>query len=542
MVDIYAHPGESLAIGRRGENDARRVAFDLAAWRGDYGEGTVQLLHQRAGDESPYPCALTVEGDTAYWLIRAADVDKAGWGSAQLHYYVGDTLAKSAIWRTVTADALSDPSEPPEDPARAWFAAIREQIGNLDELTTEAKDNLVAAINEAAKTGSGFGSVSMRVSGGYIQYSADGGASWDNLIATADLRGAKGDPGTDGTDGKDGITPHIGDNGNWYLGGTDTGKPSRGATGPAGADGKAGGQGPKGDIGEPGPKGPKGDPGTDGTDGKDGITPHIGDNGNWYLGGTDTGKPSRGATGPAGADGKDGGQGPKGDPGATPNLQIGTVTTLEAGEAASASISGTPEEPRLNLGIPKGAQGEAGSGGGADLSLGLAGVSKWQSPIIKAVDSDGKPTEWEAAALAKADGSNVPTDARDTWRTRIAALPGMKVYGKADANGKIMAYTDAACTQAATYTVALGLQEYGNALLIYDHKTYQCVGFSEYPPIPGAFIVAHFSRSEIVTTDNTSVYHVEHAVLDIMGYLSGTIDAPIKITAGDIPLTNITTT
>lgn len=481
MVDIYAHPGESLAIGRRGENNARRVVFDLAAWRGDYGEGTVQLLHQRAGDESPYPCALTVKGDTAYWLIRAADVDKAGWGSAQLHYYVGDTLAKSAIWRTVTADALSDPSEPPEDPARAWFAAIREQIGNLDELTTEAKDNLVAAINEAAKTGSGSGSVSMRVDNGYIQYSTDGEASWDNLIATADLRGAKGDPGTDGKDG------------------------------------------------------------TDGTDGKDGITPHIGDNGNWYLGGTDTGKPSRGAAGPAGADGKDGGQGPKGDTGATPNLQIGTVTTLEAGEDASASISGTSEEPRLNLGIPKGPQGEAGSGGGADLSLGLAGASKGQSPIIKAVDSDGKPTEWEAAALAKADGSNVPTSAMDTWRARIAALPGMKVYGKADANGKIMAYTDAACTQDANFSLAMGLNDLGNALLIYNHKTYQCVGFSESQNIPGAFIVAHFSRSEIVTTDNTSVYHVEHAVLDITDYLSGTIDAPIKITAGDIPLTNITT-
>lgn len=421
MVDIYAHPGESLAIGRRGENDARRVVFDLAAWRGDYGEGTVQLLHQRAGDESPYPCALTVEGDTAYWLIRAADVSKAGWGSAQLHYYVGDTLAKSAIWRTVTADALSDPSEPPEDPARAWFAAILEQIGNLDELITEAKDNLVAAINEAAKTSSGAGSVSMRVSGGYIQYSADGGASWDNLIATADLQGAKGDPG------------------------------------------------------------------------------------------------------------------------ATPNLQIGTVTTLEAGEDASASISGTPEEPRLNLGIPKGAQGEAGSGGGADLSLGLAGASKGQSPIIKAVGSDGKPTEWEATALAKADGSNVPTSAMDTWRTKIAALPGVKVYGKANANGKIMAYADAACTQDANYTVALGLQDYGNALLIYNHKTYQCVGFSELPSSPGAFIVAHFSRAEIATADNASVYHVEHAVLDIVGYLSGAIDAPIKITAGDIPLTNITT-
>lgn len=234
MVDIHAHPGGSLAIGRRGENEARRVVFDLSAWRRHYGEGTVQLLHQRAGDESPYPCTLTVEGDTAYWLIRAADVDKAGWGSAQLHYYVGDTLAKSAIWRTVTADALGDPSEPPEDPARAWFAVIREQIGNLDELTTKAKDNLVAAINEAARSGGGGGSVSMRVDNGYIQYSTNGGASWDDLIATEELRGAKGDPGDDG------ITPHIGDNGNWYLGDTDTGKPSRGATGPAGADGKDG--------------------------------------------------------------------------------------------------------------------------------------------------------------------------------------------------------------------------------------------------------------------------------------------------------------
>nr|DAJ18271.1 MAG TPA: Nucleoid-associated protein [Siphoviridae sp. ctIkM22] len=250
MVDIYAHFGGSLAIGRRGENEARRVVFDLSAWRRHYGEGTVQLLHQRAGDESPYPCALTVEGDTAYWLIRAADVDKPGWGEAQLHYYVGDTLAKSAIWRTVTADALGDPSEPPEDPARAWFAAIRKQIGDLEELTTEAKDNLVAAINEAAKSGSGAGSISMRVSDGYIQYSTNGGTSWDNLIATADLRGPKGDSGTDG------ITPHIGDNGNWYLDDTDTGKPSRGKTGPqgpagpAGADGKDGGQGPKGDSGD----------------------------------------------------------------------------------------------------------------------------------------------------------------------------------------------------------------------------------------------------------------------------------------------------
>ena len=46
-------------------------------------------------------------------------------------------------------------------------------------------------------------------------------------------------------------------------------------------------------------------------DGADGLTPTIGDNGNWYLGNTDTGKPSRGDKGDTGAKGE------KGDTGAT---------------------------------------------------------------------------------------------------------------------------------------------------------------------------------------------------------------------------------
>ena len=57
-----------------------------------------------------------------------------------------------------------------------------------------------------------------------------------------------------------------------------------------------GDKGEKGDTGATGPQGPKG---------TDGITPHIGDNGNWYLGATDTGKPSRGATGAKGDPGTD---------------------------------------------------------------------------------------------------------------------------------------------------------------------------------------------------------------------------------------------
>ena len=73
--------------------------------------------------------------------------------------------------------------------------------------------------------------------------------------------------GAAGKDGEDGVTPHIGENGNWWVGDTDTGvsaKGPKGDPGPAGADGKPGKpgpQGPKGETGDTGPAGPQGPPG-----------------------------------------------------------------------------------------------------------------------------------------------------------------------------------------------------------------------------------------------------------------------------------------
>lgn len=80
---------------------------------------------------------------------------------------------------------------------------IQRQIGDLADLTTEAKENLVAAINEAAASG-GAGSMALRVADGYIQYSTDSGSTWQNLIAVAELKGADGSKGEPGAPGKDG--------------------------------------------------------------------------------------------------------------------------------------------------------------------------------------------------------------------------------------------------------------------------------------------------------------------------------------------------
>ena len=180
------------------------------------------------------------------------------------------------------------------------WAQIEAMIGSLDDLTTEAKNNLVAAINEAAQSGGGSASIAMRVDGGYIQYSTDEGKTWVNLIAKADLKGDKGDTGAQGPKGDRGDTGLQGPQG------------ETGATGPQGE------RGPKGEQGIQGPQGPAGKDGytpvkgVDYFDGANGITPTIGDNGNWYLGDTDTGKPSRGAAGAPGAPGTPGKDGADG--------------------------------------------------------------------------------------------------------------------------------------------------------------------------------------------------------------------------------------
>ena len=325
-------------------------------------------------------------------VIPAEVVSKAG-GSLYMGVYGVDAenhVAIPTIWTelgviqgaaTPSGDASTAPSLP------VW-AQIQAMVGDLGMLDTEAKSNLVAAINEALTKGGeiapaevqrivedylkanppgtgadGKGGITPTIgkNGNWYLGSTDTGKPSRGADGTPGATGAPGKDGAPGADGKDGITPTIGKNGNWYLGSTDTGKPSRGAGG------------------TPGAAGASGKDGSPGADGKDGITPAIGENGNWYLGNTDTGKPSRGENG------------------AVPDIQIGTVTTLPAGSDATVSMGGTAENPLLNLGIPKGADGQGGGSGGTDISLGLTSATVGQTIKVKAVDTDGKPTAWEAA-------------------------------------------------------------------------------------------------------------------------------------------------
>ena len=95
--------------------------------------------------------------------------------------------------------------------------------------------------------------------------------------------------------GKDGSVVEIGENGNWFIDGVDTGKPARGEkgetgatgpvgpvgpegpVGPVGPEGSVGPVGPEGPVGPVGPEGPIGPVGPEGPAGPAGKSPFIGD-------------------------------------------------------------------------------------------------------------------------------------------------------------------------------------------------------------------------------------------------------------------------
>ena len=156
--------------------------------------------------------------------IPAEVVSRAGVNLYMGVYGVGadGRMVIPTIWTELglVHGAAAPSGDTSTDPSLPVWAQIQGTIGNLDDLDTDAKSSLVAAINEALTKGGG------EVDPAAVQKIVD-----DYL---------KANPPQAGADGKDGITPTIGENGNWYLGDTDTGKPSRGTTGANGKDGANG--------------------------------------------------------------------------------------------------------------------------------------------------------------------------------------------------------------------------------------------------------------------------------------------------------------
>lgn len=299
----------TIVIGRRGTYNTQEVTFDLSYLVENYGNGTAVLMLKRSQDISAYPAVASQADNVLTWTVSDADTYYVGNGEAQLMWYVNDGLAKTIIYPMVVMRDIIGTTEDPPSGYENWI----EHLVDLGEETLEnaqaAEQSATNAANSAVEADNS--ATSAETSATTAEAAKDAAELYKNGAETAKTAAETAQSNAEIAQGKaedaQASAEDSADRAEAAL--VEFTTPTASAT-TLSPDASATASYANGHFTFGIPKGNKGDPGD------------------------------------------------PGDPGVTPDFSIGTVETLQPTQPATASVTGTPEHPVLNLGIPKGAQGD----------------------------------------------------------------------------------------------------------------------------------------------------------------------------------------
>lgn len=216
---VFVSTQRGIPLGYQGENEVTEVVFPQPE---ELLEHNWTLLHQRAMDSEAYTVPLDVCVDGLAWMVTSKDTETNGIGRAQLVCTGPDgEILKSMTYNTNVSKSLGVTSE--TSTGGGFYTPTVSQIEDASMTVTYTPSKKGMPAVEPVT----------------IELPA-GPAGKDGAPGKDGGPGTPGKDGADGAPGKDGVTPTIGSNGNWFLGDTDAGKPSQGATGATGPTGKDG--------------------------------------------------------------------------------------------------------------------------------------------------------------------------------------------------------------------------------------------------------------------------------------------------------------
>lgn len=195
-------------IGNDGENLQEKLVF---SFNDQFVDGTARLELLKQGETASY--VMLTKTNNTYELPIKSIITKSGRLNMQLVITEGTNdeeipIFKSNSFYVIVNSSINAEIEEEEEYPQ-WIDVANTKLNQLDNIDIEAEQTQSGATITITKK--------------------------DGTEESVELTN-----GIPGQDGANGITPTIGNNGNWYLGETDTGKPSRGIQGETGAPGSAG--------------------------------------------------------------------------------------------------------------------------------------------------------------------------------------------------------------------------------------------------------------------------------------------------------------
>lgn len=255
------------------------------------------------------------------WVDLTRDILASdGLYRCQLRGLKGDTVAHSNQFELLVSGSINA--------AEAFPSVEPSELAQMEARVTQAKADAVAAADRAEAAAVHPPKLSGDQT--WMVWDLESGAYQDTGVYSG------------------GAAPNIGPDGNWVVGGVDTGVSATGPRGEQGPIGPAGPQGEKGDPGEQGLQGIQGETGPQGPQGSKG----------------DTG--AQGLQGPKGDQGEPGIQGPQGPKGDTGD----TGPQGPAGADGVGLPTVTAEDNGMYAGVVDGAWGKVSApGGGREWTL-----------------------------------------------------------------------------------------------------------------------------------------------------------------------------
>lgn len=174
MTIINTTPDRPIQLGYEGEDRVTVLRFRYGADWLENGEGVFNIRVRRHGEHTAYNAALVAddaENNCLLMTVTNTELSIKGSGEMQVVYSGADFVKKSPIYSYNVSRAVDEAVDPPAEDVYTQIieslsdlqtdvqglADAVDGIGNLADLTTTAKTDLVSAINEVNEHGGGGG-------------------------------------------------------------------------------------------------------------------------------------------------------------------------------------------------------------------------------------------------------------------------------------------------------------------------------------------------------------------------------------------------